>query len=580
MFRTNGTLLRRLIKVTRPYWTSQQRLQALGLLGLVLLLLAIYTGINVGLSFVGARFMTAIASRDSAAFYHYIGVYLLCFACAVPIVVMFFYFQDLLALRWRDWLTKHILARYFSNGAYYHINNDASIDNPDERIAQDVREFTRFAVSFFLTLVGSAISVCSFASILWTISPLLVFIVIGYATVGTAVTLMLGRRLVGLNFTQSQREADLRYNLVQVRNNRESIAFYQGDKQEHGRILDRVNSVISNFWAVIRWQRNMGFFKSSYDYLVMLIPTLVIAPMFFAHKVEFGTITQAADAFNQVLVALSVVVAQYRVFSEFLAQVDRVGELMEKLDTIEKAAAAKTTSGTDAQNRITVLPADATVGSRGALLSCKGLTVVTPDGRRQLVQDLDVQVDENDSLLIMGPSGCGKSSLLRAIAGLWNSGCGVIRRPPLADMMFLPQRPYMVIGSLRAQLAYPSDEFAFGDSQLESALQQVGLSEVVDRVGGLNAVLQWDNTLSLGEQQRLSFARLLLHRSQFAVLDEATSALDAANEERLYRLLAATGTSYVSVGHRESLRAFHRKLLQLEGAGTWRVETTAVAPKP
>lgn len=572
MFRTDGKLFRRFIGIAKPFWCSEECWVAYGWLATVLVLLVGMTGINVMLSFVGARFMTAIANRDTDTFYHYIWVYAGCFACATPMLVLYFFAQDKLSLHWRAWLTKHLIERYFANSAYYHVNNDAVIDNPDERIAHDVREFTKFAVSFMLTMVGSVITLFSFAGILWSISHTLLLVVFGYAAIGTIVTLLLGRRLVGLNFAQAKFEADLRYNLVQVRNNRESIAFFQGENQEKERVLDRLQSVVSNFLKVISWQRNMGFVKTGYDYLVMLIPALFIAPMYFAHKIEFGTITQAGDAFAQILGALSLVVAQFRVFSEFLSQVDRIGELHEKLEAIEQEQ--KTSRAIDKETTITVVEEDTTSGAKPGL-SCVKMTLYTLDGKRCLVRELDANIAFSESMLIMGPSGCGKSSVLRALAGLWSRGTGEIRRPPLKDMMFLPQKPYMPSGTLRAQIAYPSRSNRFSDLQLYLALEAVGLSKLPIDVGGLDAQLQWENVLSIGEQQRLSFARLLLHRPAFAVLDETTSALDAANEERLYQRLMASGITYLSVGHRDSLRKHHRKLLQLSTDGTWQVTDCA-----
>jgi putative ATP-binding cassette transporter len=315
----------------------------------------------------------------------------------------------------------------------------------------------------------------------------------------------------------------------------------------------------------------MGFVKTSYDYLVVLIPTLFIAPMYFAKEIEFGTITQAGDAFTQILAALSLVVVQFRVFSEFLSQVDRIGELCERMDAIEEERRLLSCSA----DSITVNEANTSSGEKPGVI-CENVTIVTPDGKRKLVENLNAEIAFGESLLIMGPSGGGKSSVLRSLAGLWSRGRGVIRRPPLKDMMFLPQRPYMVSGSLRAQLCYPSDERRFSNLRLHLVLEAVGLQELPSRAaGGLDAQQNWGDILSLGEQQRLAFARLLLHRPTFAVLDEATSALDVPNEKRLYGMLANTGVTFVSVGHRESLQFYHRKLLVLSGDGGWTLSPQA-----
>jgi putative ATP-binding cassette transporter len=309
---------------------------------------------------------------------------------------------------------------------------------------------------------------------------------------------------------------------------------------------------VMNFNLVIGWQRNLGFIKTTYDYLIVLIPSLVIAPLYFSGKIEFGVITRADMAFAQILAALSIVVAQFRTFSEFMAQVDRLGELDEGLDEPEEPAATA----------VGVIEVQSGV-------SFEHVTLQTPQGDRALVEQLDVDVTAGGSLLIMGPSGCGKSSLLRLVAGLWKNGTGSLRRPPLHEVAFLPQRPYMVLGTLREQLAYPHDAGRYTVAELEDALIRCGLPKLLSRVGGLDADLQWEDVLSLGEQQRLAFARLSLELPRFVILDEATSALDVENEQRLYGLLAASGVTYISVGHRPSLRAFHQRVLQLDGIGGW-----------
>jgi putative ATP-binding cassette transporter len=551
---SNRRLVARFMRVTKPYWTSQARWRGIALLAATLLLVLAVNGINVLLGYVAERFMTALTSKNQERFAEMLVVYGITFAFATPVVVMYFYMGDKLALTWRGWLTEHYTRRYFARRAYYHINNARNVDNPDERIAQDVREFTKYAINFLLTVVGSVITFCSFVMILWRISHLLVAVVIAYATLGTAVTLLLGRRLIGLNFDQMRHEADLRYHLIHVRNNRESVAFYRGEEPEQKRILARIAEVIGNFNLVIGWQRNLGFVKTSYDYLIVLIPSFVIAPLYFSGQIEFGVITRADMAFAQILAALSIVVAQFRTFSEFMAQVDRLGELDEALDEPEQPAA-------------TVVGVTEDSASGG--VAFERVTLNTPQADRALVSDLSVDVVAGGSLLIMGPSGCGKSSLLRLLAGLWKNGTGSVRRPALHEVGFLPQRPYMLLGTLREQLAYPHDAGRFTEEELANALIRCGLPKLLERVGGLDAELQWEDVLSLGEQQRLAFARLSLALPRFVILDEATSALDVENEERLYGMLAESGVTYISVGHRPSLRAFHKCVLQLNGAGGW-----------
>jgi putative ATP-binding cassette transporter len=485
-----------------------------------------------------------------------LAIYFGVFVIGTPIVVLYSWMADKLGLQWRDWLTRHILAKYLRNRSYYRINNEQSIDNPDERIAQDVRDFTRTALSLLLNLLSSVVTLVSFIAILWSISHTLVGIVVVYSIVGTIATIMMGKRLVGLNFAQLKKEADFRYSLIHVRNNVESIAFYQGEEREAKQIKDRFKEAVGNFNLLIGWQRNVGFLTTGYNYLVVLIPSLIIAPLYFHGKVEFGAQTQADMAFGQILSALSLVVSSFNDITTFIAQVKRLGSFNDSLE-----------EGDTAHGGIEHAPSSD--------VKLHALTVATPNGEQTLVRDLSLSVTPGVDLLVMGPSGAGKSSLLRAIGGLWTKGAGKIDRPKLDNMLFLPQRPYMPLGTLREQLLYPRTNSNVTDEELQSVLERVNLPDLAKRAGGFDTVLNWTDILSLGEQQRLAFARLLLSKPQYAILDEATSALDQQNEARLYKLLQETGTTYISVGHRPSLAQYHRNVLELTGDSTWNLHPTS-----
>ncbi|MBX6377511.1 MAG: ABC transporter ATP-binding protein/permease [Clostridia bacterium] len=552
--RLDRHLWRRFLAIAKPYWFSSERRTALGLLLALLLLLAGVNALNVVINHVGGAFMTALSEKNVPAFYRMLWIYFSVFVVGTPVVVLYGYLEGKLALHWRRWLTQHFLEKYFRNRAYYRVNADAAIDNPDERLAVDVEGFTSSCLSFFLAALGSIITFASFITILWSISHLLTAGVVAYAAAGTIATVRLGRPLIGLNFNQLRREADFRYNLVHVRKNAESIAFYQGEEQEKAELLRRFREAVANFNALIGWQRNVNFLTTGYNYLVVLIPSLVIAPLYFAGKVEFGALARADMAFGQILSALALVVNQYGQLSNFAARIHRLADFDEALDRRDEPGPAG---------------CPAIIHQLGARLVLEGVTVMTPDGRRVLVRDLSVAVEPGTGLLVMGPSGVGKSSLLRAIAGLWTAGSGRIVRPDLAEMVFLPQRPYMPLGSLRRSLCYPGASAP--DRELLAALARVRLADLPDRVGGLDAELNWSDVLSLGEQQRVAFARLLLRHPRYAILDEATSAVDADTEEALFGWLAETGTTFVSVGHRASLLKHHRLVVELTGDGSWRL---------
>ncbi|MGG6296984.1 ABC transporter ATP-binding protein/permease [Leptolyngbya sp. AN02str] len=531
------------------------RWQQWAFLGGLLLLSLSVSGMNVIISFVGNFFTTALAEKDAPTFWRFFGVYAGVFAIATPFVVYYTYVEGLLGLRWRDWMTGKFLGQYFRDRAYYDINFNSEIDNPDQRISQDIRSFTEFSLKFLLIIFGSFIDLLSFTGILLSKSLFLTVFLIVYAIAGTLIVTVLGRRLISLNFNQLKKEADFRYGLVHVRDNAESIAFYQGEGQEQGQLRRRFIEVLRNFHFLIGWQRNIGFFRTPYRFLTYILPSVILAPMLFNDEIRYGDITQANFAFSQIFEAFAIIVTQINQLSEFAAGVNRLETFTEALDESVSPHARDTQIYTVEDGHIAL----------------EDVTLMTPKGQRMLVRDLSVALQPGDGLVIVGHSGAGKSSILRAIAGLWNTGDGKIVRPDLDQMLFLPQRPYMVLGSLRDQLLYPNSGAAVDDQQLHDVLKQVNLEDLPDRVGGFDVDLDWANVLSLGEQQRLAFARLILNKPRYAVLDEATSALDLANERRLYEKLRQGGSTFISVGHRQSLLRYHDHVLHLTGDTSWKL---------
>ena len=531
------------------------------LLGVILLLILVINGINVGISFVARNVDNALVAYDPDGFWKIVAIYAFCLVLALPIRALQSYLIPRLGLLWRAWLSGRLLNRYLSNRAYYLLNpNDETveeIDNPDQRISQDAASFTSTSLSVTVEILSALLTFFSFIIVLWSISSTLAWWLLVYSLGGTAVIIFASRRLVALNYQQLKLEADFRYGLVHIRDNAESIAFYRGEQQEVREAGRRLDGAITNYNRLIIWEALISVIQRSYDYFSRFLPWLVIAPIYFAKEVDFGVFGQASIAFSQVLFSVSYIVNNIDRLAAFSASISRLEGFQGKVEAIAGGAAAG--QGGDAA----ALRSDAILVSHADL--------VPPRSSRTLIHDLSLEVDRNQRLLVVGPSGCGKTSFLRMVSGLWPPAAGQVQRPGEGELLFIPQKPYMLLGSLREQLCYPLQPERFSDAQLRHVLEQVRLPELVQRYPDLDIKQDWPRLLSLGEQQRLAFARLLLNGPRFVVLDEATSALDVATEKHLYELLCQREMAFVSVGHRPTLTAFHDTVLELDGQGGWRL---------
>ncbi len=576
MDRSHVNVFQQFWTIARSYWSGDEKWQARGLLLAVVVLLLAYTGLSVVLNNKRGVLISALSTQDEPRFWETVTIFIGVLVIYAPLLAGYTYLRDRLSLQWRRWLTHRFVDSYFRDRAYYNLqSSDTEIDNPDQRIAEDVRSFTHESLTFLLLLVGSVLSVIAFSSVLWGISKPLVFFLVLYALVGTVVTTaVFGKALVRLNFEQLKKEANLRFSLVRIRENAEAIAFYQGEERESGQVKQRFLDVFENVKRLLVWELNLNVLTNAYEFIPFVLPALVVAPAIFAGEMEVGKVSEAQGAFVRVFFSLNVVVARFQALTTFGAGINRLYTFAAFLEQTEAEQASdkqtEQTSDKQAEQTFNEKPRIQTLTADR--VAVEHLTLQTPNYQRTLIEDLSIELAAGQGLLVMGPSGCGKSSLLRAIAGLWHSGNGTIVRPDSNQILFLPQRPYMVLGTLRDQLLYPNTQFEVEEPHLKQVLEWVNLADLAERFGGFDAEQAWADVLSLGEQQRLTFARLLLNKPNYAILDEATSALDLSNEERLYQHLQAIGTTFLSVGHRSTLANYHQSLLELSQDKTWQIK--------
>ncbi len=557
------------LNVAKPYWLGDQKKTAWFLLLLLIALMLVETKLAVMLNDQTGEMTSALAARNGDRFWTSVRACLVVLGFAIPVYAFYYYMRDRFANQWRSWLTGRFLDGYLKGRQYYTLGGDSGIDNPDQRISEDINTFTGRSIHFLLIFLGSIMQLVAFSTVLWSISKLLVGVLAVYAVVGTVVALVVfGTPLIHLNFWQLRREADFRFSLMRLRENAESIAFYRGEAQERAHIDDKLDAVIRNFATLIRKQCSLNLFQRTFSQLTLVLPFVILAQGVLSGELEVGRAVQAAGAFTAVLTAVGVIVDNFESLSRFVAGIDR----LQALSRLMLPDAQPKQADGDKRPRIEMRP--------GAHLALEALTLHPPQSERVLIKELNLILKPGDALLITGESGCGKSSLLRAIAGLWNTGSGVIQHPPLDSCFFLPQQPYLQAGTLRSQLLYPSTESQLNDTHLDDAqllelLKQVHLPRLAERVGGLDAVQDWEKLLSVGEQQRLAFARVLVHAPKVVILDEATSALDSGNEASLYARLRESGTTLISIAHRPAVLRHHTHVLHLLGDGAWELHEAA-----
>ncbi len=550
-----GQFWRRVWGLITPYWRSEERGKAWLLLTVVIALSLFDVGISVAINSWYRDFYNALQSKDLAAFTHLMLYFCGIAAIAILAAVYRLYLTQMLTIRWRRWLTEQHFARWLQHKNFYQLEQGGYTDNPDQRLSEDLNSFTSDTLALGLGLLTNIVSLVSFSIILWGVSGSLeVFGVIipgymfwcalVYAGVGSWLAHLIGRRLIGLTNNQQRFEADLRFAMVRIRENAESIALYDGEPTENKRLSARFGKVWSNFWSIMGVQKRLKFFTTGYGQIAIIFPFVVAAPRYFSGKIELGELMQINSAFGNVQENFSWFIDAYVTLAGWRATCDRLLSFRQAMSENEERVSA------------------IQIREQGQALHVEGLSLDLANGRH-LLAGANLDVAPGERVMLSGRSGSGKSTLLRAMGDLWLNGKGRITMPA-GRSLFLPQKPYLPIGSLREALSYPQPAEAYAAERYTQVLETCRLAHLIPRLDESN---HWQRMLSPGEQQRLSFARALLYAPQWLYMDEATSAMDEEDEATLYQALVdqLPGVSIVSVGHRSSLKRFHPRHVRIEG---------------
>lgn len=555
--------LRNFWRLARPFWASEEKYPALLLLAATVLMTLCLVGVNILTNFWNLHFYNALQALDYPGFLVGSVQFILLQVGTAAFTVGAFHFQQQLTLRWRRWATRNMLDQWLGAQRYQKLKlTETEVDNPDQRIAEDIDLFIVKSLKLSLGLLTSVVSLFSFLHILWQASSLvsipfagdavvvpglLVWIALVYALLGTGLAFWLGRALPGLNFMQQRREADFRFSLIRLRENADSVAQYRGEAVENQRFNQRLEAALENFWALVKKQKLIMGYSTFYLRSATVIPMFIMAPQFFSGAFPLGRLTQISAAFGEVHAAIAYLVGVFPELSEWKSVIDRLVGFQERLDNVQ-------------------VKSKVTLGRQAKGLHIKDLDVWLPNGRR-LLKGFNLSLEPGDSLLISAPSGYGKSTLIRTVTGLWHHACGSSSYDR-ERALTLSQKPYLPLGSLREALWYPNPPRPEEEANLRLAMEQVGLQHLGEQ---LDEDRDWAQTLSIGEQQRCAFVRALMARPAVLFLDESSSALDAENEARCYQMLrqALPETIMISVGHNASLERFHWQVLELQSEAQW-----------
>lgn len=552
---TSRETWQRFKRAVRSFRSSPAGGRGLGWFVLLIAFLFAINGLNVLNSYVGRDFISAIEHKNRELFISQAWLYAGVFMLSTLVAVLYRFAEERLGLLWRDWQTRQLLDAYLDKRVYYHLEENAGLENPDQRISEDIKTFTTTTLSFVLMVMNGSFTVIAFSGVLWSISPRLFLVAVAYAAAGTVLTVLIGGKLVGLNNQQLDKEANFRSELMHVRENAESVALLHREGRLKKRLLQRLDELVTNFRHMTNVNRNLGFFTTGYNYMIQLIPALVVAPFFIDGSVEFGVITQSAMAFAQLMGAFSLIVTQFNSISSYAAVIGRLGKMVEAIENTQCIE----------HSPVKVCE------TRGRVVF-ENLTLLRENGAT-LIKDLNVTIERGTRTLIMGASGHAKVALFKATAGLCCDGGGTIHRPNADQMLFLPERPYLPRGTMRELLLRTTQNGDVPDEEIIKVLSLLKMENVVKHVGGLHIEHDWEGTLGLSEQAALAVARVLLAASEFVFLDRMSIAMDNTLADQVLKLFTERNITYLVLGKPDDQLGHFDAALSLATDGSWNWRT-------
>jgi vitamin B12/bleomycin/antimicrobial peptide transport system ATP-binding/permease protein len=561
--RLDGRLMRRIWRLLTPYWGQRKHWKSWVLMVFGIAIGPFWAYFNYQMAQLAAKQANLLVARDAPEWY---ALFWLVFAIGAGQWVysnILNLLNTLMTMQWYRWMTDWMVARYLNNKTYYDIAMKDDIDNPDERIQDNVEPFIGSMIGIPTSVLGTILGVITNGFLLTQVTTVMTGFVIIYSFASLFLQTILYLPLIKKNFELVAAGADFRFGLLRIRDNAETIAFFRGEGMEEHQVGDRMRRVVKTRMSVYYYTMFTGIINQFFGYIWALAPLFFIYPLYFAGKIEFGMIALATGAAGSLMGSITAIQGYLPMLAGVAPRVVRLAQIVERFDAMDEAAARK-------ESNIAI--------KRGAHILLDAVSFETPGGEQQLARNVSLSIEEGESLIITGQTGVGKSSILRSMAGLWTRGSGTMIMPPQDETMFVPQKPYMMLGNLRAQLLYPHGRADMTDAELQTVLTRVRLPDLIENQGGLDADRDWSKVLSLGEQQRVSFARILISRPRFVFLDESTSAVDVPTEARLYEVLIEEGITFVSVGHRETILRYHDRALRLATGGSWDIIEASTIP--